>query len=97
MDCGNYSYAPSMLDGGREILNSYENDDMRAELERVDNVYCVWAFSYDGSMDISEEFSDRSAAEKLYDYIVTNYSDTPPGDELQDFIRDLLYYGRYTA
>lgn len=97
MDCGNYSYAPSMLDGGREILNSYENDDMQAELERVDNVYCVWAYSYDGELDVSEEFSSLSAATSLYEYIVENYSDTPPGEELQDFIRNLLYFGRYVS
>ena len=97
MDCNSYSYAPSMLDGGREYIKRYENDDMQAELERVGDVYSVWAMSYDGELDVAEEFSSLSAATSLYEYIVENYSDTPPRDELQDFIRDLLYVGRYVS
>lgn len=97
MDCMSYSYAPSMLNGGREYIERYENDDMQVELERVDNVYSVWAYSYDGSLDVSEEFSSLSAASSLYEFIVENYSDTPPGDELEDFISNLLYVGRYVS
>ena len=97
MDCNSYSYAPSMLDGGSEYINRYENDDMRIELERSNGVYIVWAFSYDGQLDVFEEFSSLSAASSLYDFIMNNYTDTPPGEELQDFIRNLLYTGRYAS
>ena len=97
MDCNSYSYAPSMLDGDREYIERYENDDMQAELECMGNVYSVWAMSYDGELDVAEEFTSLSAATSLYEYIVENYSDTPPGDELQDFIRNLLYVGRYVS
>ena len=93
-----YSYAPSMVqDYERVQIDYYENDDMYMELERVDNVYCVMAYSWDGSLDVSEEFSELSKAAKLYEYIFDNYTSSPPGDELQDFISGLLYEGRYTA
>ena len=89
MDCNSYSYTPYMLDERREIIQRYENDDMQIELEQIGNCYSVWAFSYDGSMDVAEEFSDREQAEQLYDFIVENYSDTPPGDELDEYIDSL--------
>ena len=97
MDCNSYSYAPYMLDEERPRLAYYENDDMYAELYvRFGKYYNVYAFSYDGQLDVAEEFSDKDKAQRLYDYIMENYTGSPPGEELQDFIRDLLYDGRYT-
>lgn len=94
MDCNSYSYAPTMLDGERNMLAKYENDDMQIELEQVGaRAFTVWAFSYDGSMDVSEEFSDRAPAEQLYRFIRDSYSNTPPGDELEAYIAALP--GRY--
>ena len=97
MDINSYSYAPTMLDEQERFLARYENDDMEIELEQRGDVYTVWAFSYDGDLDVFEEFSDLSKAQRLYDFIVSNYTYSPPGDELEDFIRDLLYDGRYAA
>lgn len=97
MDCNSYSYAPSMLDGNRAQLAYYENDDMQVELENYDGTFCVTAFSYDGSLDVAEEFSDIDRAQRLYDFIMENYTSSPPGDELSAFIRDLLYAGRYAS
>lgn len=85
MDCNSYSYAPYMLDEDRSYIKRYENDDMEVELDpkRVD----VWAFSYDGSMDVYEIFKTLEAAQAFFDLIVENYSSTPPGDELEELIR----------
>ena len=99
MDCNSYSYAPYMLGDyeKRQLLDCEYNDDMEAEMyEYPGPVFSVNAISYDGQLEVAEEFSDRNKAQRLFDFIVENYSDTPPGDELQDFIRDLLYDGRYT-
>lgn len=88
MDCNSYSYTPHMLDDEQRI-EQYYNDDMEAELTKNGSVYCVWAFSFDGSMDVYEEFSDKEQAEQLYDFIVENYNDTPHGDELDEYIDNL--------
>ena len=90
MDCNSYSYAPTMLHGPEAIMDSYENDDMQMELEQIDrHSFSVWAFSYDGDLDVYEEFYALEPAQKLYDYIRDNYSDTPPGPELAAFIDEL--------
>lgn len=98
MDCNSYSYAPYMLDGEKSALAYYENDDMYVEMHRrSDNCFWVYALSYDGDLEVSEEFSSQDKAARLYDFIYDNFTSGPPvGDELNDFIRDLLYDGRYT-
>ena len=88
MDCNSYSYAPTMLDG-ESVMAHHENDDMYIELYKWGNLFVVSAWSYDGSMDVYETFRDQRAASLLYDYIVEHYSDTPPGDELNDCISAL--------
>ena len=89
MDCNNYSYAPSMLDCEENTIAHYENDDMSMELVRYDNrVFCVSAFSYDGSLDVSEEYYSFAKAAKLYRFL-SAYRSTPPGDELGEFINSL--------
>lgn len=97
MDCNSYSYAPSMLDSEHKQIAYYENDDMYMELEQSGDVYCVSAYSYDGSLDVGEELSTLSKAAKLYEFIYDNYTSSPPGDELEDFIRELIKDGRYAA
>jgi len=94
MDCNSYSYAPTMLDEDQDTLASYKNDDMEVCLECIGPrqrlpEYHVWAFSYDGQLDVAELFFDRAPAERLYNFIRENYSDTPPGDELGAFIESL--------
>lgn len=90
MDCNSYSYAPTMLDEDQDTLASYKNDDMEVELAHDGPTWFqVWAFSYDGSMDVFEAFYERGPAETLYNFIKENYSDTPPGDELDAFIESL--------
>ena len=88
MDCNSYSYAPHMLDGEDRIA-AYENDDMSAELEIYGKIFTVTAYSYDGSMDIYETFRDLDRARELYNYILEQHSDTPPGGELKRYIRKL--------
>ena len=97
MDCNSYSYAPHMLDDERKQIAYYENDDMYMELEQVGDVYCVTANSYDGQMDVAEEFSLLSKAAALYEFIYDNYTDGPPGDELDEFIHELIGSGRHVA
>ena len=96
MDCNSYSYAPYMLDDDKPALAYYENDDMYVEMYQRGACFTVYAYSYDGQLEVYEEFSDRDKAQRLYDFIEENYAGSPPGDELDDFIRDLLYDGRYT-
>ena len=92
MDCNNYSYAPTMLQEDNTIL-SYENDDMTAYIEqqRQYNYFVFWvsAYSYDGQLEVAESYRDILTAKKLYDFIINNYTDTPPGEELQTFIDSL--------
>ena len=97
MDINSYSYAPYMLEEDCPRIAYYENDDMYAEIYvRFGKYYNVYAFSYGGELDVSEEFSDEDKARRLYDFIIDNYTSSPPGEELDDFIRDLLYDGRYS-
>ena len=90
MDCNSYSYAPTMLDGEENYLARYSNDDMEIELvQDGGKCFTVWAYSYDGSMDVYEEFFTRESAERLYMFIRKNYTSAPPGTELMDFISAL--------
>lgn len=89
MDCNSYSYAPYMLDCYEKKIDAYNNDDMEAELTACENVYSVYAISYDGSLDVMEEFAELETARQLYKYIVDNYSYTPPGRELDVYIKSL--------
>ena len=95
MDCNSYSYAPTMLDEKHRQIAYYENDDMYMELEQIGDVFCCSAYSWDGDLDVSEEFSALSKAAKLYEFIAENYTDGPPGDELDEFIHNLIGEGRY--
>ena len=88
MDCNSYSYAPYMLDKEHERIAYYENDDMYMELERVEHTFCVSAYSYDGSLDVAEEYRTFEQAAKLYRFCAA-YRSGPPGDELQEFINSL--------
>ena len=78
MDCNSYSYTPHMLDEQSTIISSIRNDDMTAELDHPGNYFSVWAYSYDGQMDIYETFTSEEPARKLYNHIIANYTDTPP-------------------
>lgn len=90
MDCNNYSYAPHMLESYENLEELYENDDMQIELNNCGNsIFSVWAFSYDGSLDVFEEFSNIAQARHLYDYIVENYADNAPGEELYNYIEEV--------
>ena len=88
----NYSYAPTMLEENNKIL-SYENGDMYAYIEQERQysslIFYVSAFSYDGQLEVAESYKDILTAKKLYDYIIKNYTNTPPGEELQTFIDSL--------
>ena len=96
MDCNSYSYAPYMLDGERKQLAYYENDDMYMELQQIENVFCVTAYSWDGELDVAEEFRKLSKASKLYEFIEENFTSGPPaGNEIEEFISNLLSDGRY--
>lgn len=95
MDCNSYSYtAPGFGVDSPVPVAEYQNDDMYAEITTQHGyngaiVYNVWAGSYDGSMDVYEQFNTLDAARALYDHIVTNYSDTPPVPvELKKAIRE---------
>ena len=90
MDCNSFSYAPTMLDAPENTLNSYKNDDMEIELTHDGpGCFTVWAFSYDGDLDVFEEFPELEPAQKLYDFICENYTASPPGPELTAFIEAL--------
>ena len=95
MDINSYSYAPTMLDEPENHIMYFENDDMYIELDQNGDVFTVYAFSYDGSLDVYEEFSLLSKAAALYEFITANYTDQQPDKALDDFIRVLLYDGRY--
>ena len=95
MDCNSYSYAPTMLDDRHNQIGYYENDDMYMELEQIGDVFQCSAYSWDGDLDVCEEFSKLSKAAALYEFIAENYTTSPPGDELGEFIAGLLSDGRY--
>lgn len=94
MDCNTYSYtAPGFGVDYLAPVAEYHNDDMSAEITTQHGyndatVYNVWAYSYDGSMDVYETFSALEAAHTLYNHIVNNYSHiTPNKRELRQAIR----------
>ena len=97
MDINNYSYAPGMI-GNDDYIESYENDDMTADIsigyrwtgESWVKCFYVTAYSYDGSLDVSERFNTLYHARRLYSEIVERYSDTPPDeDELSALIESI--------
>ena len=103
MDCNSYSYAPHMLDGERDNrIAHYDNDDMSAEITPSSrgNVgawergWTVYAGSYDGQLDVCEFFVSFDRALDLYKHIVREYKHTPPGGELNRYIRQLLKQDR---
>lgn len=94
MDCNSYNYtAPGFGVDRPAPVAEYRNDDMSAEIttQRGYNgamVYNVWAGSYDGDLDVYESFNTIEAARALYDFILDNYTDTPPHKrELNKVIR----------
>lgn len=92
MDCNSYSYAPTMLDDDT-ILKDFSNDDMYMSLEKDKHydhyIYYVNANSYGPGLEVAEVYNSQETAEKLYNFIFENYTTTPPGEELQDFIDTL--------
>ena len=90
MDCNSYSYTPYMLSKRESLEEVFENDDIVVELSNCgESIFSVWAFSYDGSMDVFEEFTTIAQARQLYDYIVENYADNVPGEELYNYIEEV--------
>ena len=92
MDINNYSYTHDF--DAEKPIKEYKNDDMYAEIYKsraYSRIYYeFYACSYDGSLEVAENFSDYKTAEKLFDFVVDNYSDTPPVDDtLTDFINTL--------
>lgn len=91
MDINSYSYAPGILDEDLTIAR-YDNDDMTAYIDNsgTKSNPCFWvsAYSYDGDLEISESFKNETTAKSVFNYIVDNYSDTPPANntELQQQI-----------
>lgn len=90
MDINNYSYAPTLcIDND---IRFFDNDDIVVYVnkERNYNHYIYWltAYSYDGSLDVSECFKNESAAVSVFDYIKNMYADTIPNDntELQEVV-----------
>ena len=77
MDCNNYSYAPTMLENNN-IIKEYRSDDMRIRIETQQNSLFVWAYSYDGELDVFERFNRLENALSLFYHIGENYSVTPP-------------------
>ena len=86
MDCNSYSYAPHMLDGKENYIESYEHGDMSSTIEESargnighwERGYTVWAGSYDGSLDVCEFYRTIKAARFLHSAIVDNFSDSAP-------------------
>lgn len=92
MDINNYSYAPHMLDEDNTV-KYFENFDMYAEIMRCraySRIYfSVYACSYDGSLEVSEDYDDIETATKLFDFIIENYANTRPDEELFNYIEGL--------
>ena len=95
MDCNSYSYAPSMLNSDSDYIERYENDDMMVDITigykgiggAWAECYYVTAYSYDGSLDVSERFNSLYYARVLYSEIIERYSYTPPdSDDLERLI-----------
>lgn len=93
MDINSYSYSPGILDEDLTVAR-YDNDDMTAYIDNsgTKSNPCFWvsAYSYDGDLEISESFKNKTPATSVFNYIVDNYSDTPPADneELQKKITE---------
>lgn len=95
MDINNYNYAPSMADDCTEIAHFF-NDDVQINIEPSKDsngarFFWVNAWSYDGSMDFAEKYTDEATARRVYDYIVDNYATTPPAGDLCEEIAGFLY------
>ena len=89
MDINSYSYTPHILD--EETLLENVNDDTCISLRKDRRYslifYTITAYSYDGQMDIYEEYRDRKQATNRYNYIVDNYADSvPPEEEAESYI-----------
>lgn len=86
MDINNYSFAPYILDTEEEYIERYENDDMQIEFwkegRKGRDVYIIWSYSYDGSLDVSETFKTEEGGRALYNIIFNNYIGSPPDDEI---------------
>ena len=92
MDCNSYSYTPYMCD--ESPIMEYSNDDMYVEIYKARSYsriyYDVYACSYDGSLEAADRFDSLEIAKKFYDYIVENFSNTPPAaGEIEAYIEDL--------
>lgn len=100
MDINNYSYTPYMLDED-DRTHYYENDDMVAEVtkEREYSHYRYWvsAYSYDGSLEYSEDFTDPEEAEAAWRYIVKTYSNTPPDGDITEEVKDAVFDELYAV
>ena len=70
-------------------IDYYANDDMYVQIVIYTETYYVEAFSYDGSLEVEENYSDYETAKKLFDFVQENYNNTPPHEELQEFIDSL--------
>ena len=89
MDCNSYSYTPHMLDEDQHYIACFNNDDMEIELERHNTYFSVWAYSYDGQLDVYETFNNENAARTLYNHIMDNCTDAAPNKrELYKTIRN---------
>lgn len=93
MDCMNYSYSPYMLD--EDSMEHYENEDIviNIDKQRHYSSYIFWvsAYSYDGSLDFSEQYDSEEDARKVYNYILDKYSTTPPDGSIENEIESMLY------
>lgn len=90
MDCNSYSYAPTMLDSGENYIAHFSNDDMESSVEKWLDLFNIFAWSYDGAMEVNENFERLETALKLHNFIVENFDNSPPiGNELTDYINKL--------
>jgi hypothetical protein len=89
MDINNYSYTPTILDNNNTI-KYYNSDDMYAEIIKERSydkyIFFIYACSYDGQLEISEQTENENKAIELYNYIVDNYADTPPNELNNDIL-----------
>ena len=85
MDSTSFSSAPPSY-----TILAYENDDMSASVDRDsrflenggwENGFRVFAGSYDGNLCVYEFFKTKKAAKALYDYILDNYTSSPPASK----------------
>ena len=74
----------------KEMIDYYANDDMYVVVRVAVGEYVVEAYSYDGSLEVDEIYRSYITARKLFDFIRENYNNTPPHEELQEFIDSLV-------